>query len=132
MVKRLRLKYSSAHRAWLEWVVFREMAKSVCKTEAVEVVPFLEVVAGIVGCHPVRDRIDIQMHFLRGLRLSNQHLAGWNKPTNKIQFRVVQVKRLPVNIAVHLRVSKKDLRGAALGHNRQHPRFLKLFNGLRR
>src|ERR1039458_7612275 len=42
------------------------------------------------------------------------------------------MKCLPVNVTVHIRVGEKDLRGATLGHYCQHPRFLKLFDGLRR
>src|ERR1035437_4845192 len=42
------------------------------------------------------------------------------------------MERLPVHFAVHLRVGQKDFRRATLGHNRQHPRFLKLLDGLRR
>ena len=42
------------------------------------------------------------------------------------------MKCFPVNLAVHLRVGEEDFRGAALGHNRQHPRLLKLLDGLRR
>src|SRR6202167_1063460 len=42
------------------------------------------------------------------------------------------MKCFPVNVTVHIRVGEKDLRGATLGHYRQHPRFLKLFDGLRR
>src|SRR5882672_140135 len=72
------------------------------------------------------------MHFLRGLRLSNQHLAGWNKTANDFQFRVVQMKCLPVNLAIHFRIGEKDFCGTALRHYRQHPRFLKLFDRLRR
>src|SRR5271166_3021356 len=108
------------------------MAKAIRKTVAVEILLLLEVVAGIVGCHPMRDRIDVQMHFLGGLRLPNQHLARWNKAVDKVQFRVVQMKRLPVNVTVHIRVGEKDLCRATLGHYRQHPRFLKFFDGLRR
>src|SRR5271166_5607389 len=108
------------------------MAKAIRKTVAVEIFLLLEVVAGVVGRHPVRDRIDVQMHFLGGLRFANQHLARWNKAVDKVQFRVVQMKCFPVNVTVHVRVGEKDLRGATLGHYRQHPRFLKLFDGLRR
>src|SRR5271156_1781449 len=108
------------------------MAKAIRKTVPVEIFLFHEVVASIVRRHPVRDRIDVQMHFLGGLRLANQHLARWNKAVDKVQFRVVQMKRFPVNVTVHIRVGEKDLRGATLGHYRQHPRFLKLFDGLRR
>src|SRR5271157_723811 len=42
------------------------------------------------------------------------------------------MERLPVHFAVHLRVGQKDFRRATLGHNRQHSRFLKLLDGLRR
>src|SRR5271166_5024177 len=108
------------------------MAKAIRNIEAVEILPLLEVVASIVGCHPVRDRIDVQMHFLGGLRLPNQHLTRRNKAVDKVQFRVVQMKCFPVNVTVHIRVGEKDLRGATLGNYRQHPRFLKFFNGLGR
>src|ERR1035441_2164741 len=108
------------------------MAKPIGKTEAVEILLLLEVVAGVVGCHPVRDRIDVQMHFLGGLRLANQHLARWNKAVDKVQFSVVQMKCFPVNVTVHIRVGQKDFCRATLGHYRQHPRFLKLFDRLRR
>src|SRR5580704_8177135 len=113
-------------------MIFREMAKPIRKIEAVEIFLFHEVVASIVGCHPVRHRIDVQVHFLGGLRLANQHLAGRNKAVDKIQFCVVQMKRLSVNFPVHVRVGEEDLCGATLGHYRQHPRLLKFFDGLRR
>src|SRR5579863_499954 len=41
------------------------------------------------------------------------------------------MKRLTIDFPVHVRVGEKDLRGATLGHYRQHPRLLKLFDGLR-
>src|SRR5271170_8197574 len=91
-------------RARLEWPLFREMAKATRKTVAVEILLLLEVVASIVGRHPVRDRIDVQVHFLGGLRLSNQHLARRNKAVDEVQFRVVQMKRLAVNFPVHVRI----------------------------
>src|ERR1700693_1856849 len=95
-------------RARLEWPLFREMAKAIRKTVAVEILLLLEVVAGIVGCHPVRDRIDVQMHFLGGLGFTNQHLARWNKAVDKVQFGVVQMKRLTINFPVHIRVGEAD------------------------
>ncbi len=107
------------------------MAQPIGKTEALEVVPLLQVVAGVVGRHPVRDRIDVQVNLLRALRLPYEHLAGWNKPADDVQFGVVQMERLAVDFAVHLRVGQEDLRRATLGHDRQHPRLLKLFDGLR-
>src|SRR5271165_6479190 len=71
------------------------------------------------------------MHFLGGLRLANQHLARWNKAVDKVQFGVVQMKRLAINFSVHVRVGEEDLCRATLRHYRQHPRFLKFFDGLR-
>src|SRR5580692_13101938 len=100
------------------------MAKAIRKTVAVEILLLLEVVAGVVCCHPVRDRIDVQVHFLGGLRLANQHLARWNKAVDKVQFRVVQMKRLAINFPVHIRVGEEDLCRATLRHYCQHPRFL--------
>src|SRR5580692_11583774 len=113
-------------------MIFGQMPKSIRNTETVEIFLLLEVVAGVVGRHPVRDRIDVQMHFLRGLRLANQHLARWNKAVNKVQFSVVQMKCLAVNFPVHVRAGEEDLCRATLRHYRQHPRLLKLFDGLRR
>src|ERR1700733_6865795 len=108
------------------------MAKPIRETVTVEILLLLKIVASIVGCHPVRDRIDVQMHFLGGLRLANQHLAWRNKAVDKVQFGVVQMKRFAVNFSVHVRVGEEDLRRATLGHYRQHPRFLKFLDGLRR
>src|SRR5579863_6240111 len=71
------------------------------------------------------------MHFLGGLRLANQHLSRWNKAVDQVQFGVVQMKRLAINFPVHVRVGEEDLCRATLRHYRQHPRFLKFFNGLR-
>src|SRR5579863_3342809 len=71
------------------------------------------------------------MHFLGGLRLANQHLSRWNKAVDKVQFGVVQMKRLAINFSVHVRVGQEDLCRATLRHYRQHPRFLKFFDGLR-
>jgi len=107
------------------------MTEAIRKTVAVEILLLLEVVTGVVGRHPVRDRIDVQMYFLGGLRLPNQHLAWRNKAVDKLQFGVVQMKRFPVNCPIHVRVGEEDLCGATLGHYRQHPRFLKFFDGLR-
>ena len=76
------------------------MAKAIRKTVPVEIFLLLEVVAGVVGRHPVRDRIDIQMHLLGGLRLPNQHLAGWNQAADEFEFCVVQVKCFPVHLTV--------------------------------
>src|ERR1700722_5430351 len=42
------------------------------------------------------------------------------------------MKRLTVNFTVHVRVGEEDLCRATLRHYCQHPRFLKLFDGLRR
>src|SRR5216684_5753952 len=42
------------------------------------------------------------------------------------------MKRLTINFPVHVRVGEEDLCRATLRHYRQHPRFLKLFDGLRR
>src|SRR5580693_8536020 len=41
------------------------------------------------------------------------------------------MKRLAINFPVHVRVGEEDLCRATLRHYRQHPRFLKFFNGLR-
>src|SRR3984957_2791950 len=126
------LEVDTASAPLVEWILFRQLPKPIRKTETVEIFLLLEVVASIVGRHPVRDGDDVQMHFLRGLSLPNEHLARRNKAVDKVQFRVVQMKRLSVHFAVHVRVGQKNLCRAALRHDRQHPRLLKLFDGLRR
>src|ERR1700675_3866839 len=42
------------------------------------------------------------------------------------------MKRLTINVPVHVRVGKENFCRATLGHYRQHPRLLKLLDGLRR
>src|SRR6266849_5349375 len=108
------------------------MAQPVGDTETVEVIALLQVVAGVVRCHPVRNGIDVQLHFLRGLCLPYEHLARRNEAADKAQLGIVQMERLPVHFSVHLRVGQKDFRRATLGHSRQHSRFLKFLDGLRR
>src|SRR5208337_2951517 len=113
-------------------MIFCEMAKPIRKLEAFEIFLFYEVVAGVVGRHPVGNGIDVQMHFLGGLRLPNQHLARRNKAVDEVQFSVIQMKRFPVNVTVHVRVGEEDLCRATLRDYCQHPRLLKFFDGLRR
>ena len=113
-------------------MIFGESAQSFGDAEALEVVALLKVVAGIVGRHPMGDGIDVQLHFLRDLRLPDEHLAGRDEAGNQLQFRVVQMECFAVEIAIHLRVGEEDLRRAALGDDLQHARLLKLLDGLRR
>src|ERR1039457_6374556 len=79
-----------------------------------------QVVAGVVGCNPVRDRIDIEPNLLARLRFADQHLARWNQIGDDVDFRIVKVKCLAVDLAIHLRVGKKYLRWAALRNDSQH------------
>ena len=114
----------------LEWVILSETAQTIRDAEALEILPLPEVVARIVGRHPVRYGIDVQLHFLRGLRLANKHLTWRNEPGDQIQFGIVQVERLAVYIAVHLRVGKEDFGGATFGDDRQQSRLLELLERL--
>jgi hypothetical protein len=70
------------------------------------------------------------MNSLWGLRLPYEHLTGWNKPADDVHLGVVLMKCLAVHFAIHLRVGQEGLRWTTLGHYRQHPRLLKLFDGL--
>src|ERR1035437_7675635 len=90
-----------------------------------------QVVAGVIGCNPVRDGIDVESNLLARLRFADQHLARWNQIGDDVDFRIVEVKRLAVDLAIHLRVGKKYLRWATLRNDSQHPRLLKLFDRLR-
>src|ERR1035441_571237 len=90
-----------------------------------------QVVAGVVGCNPVRDRIDIEPNLLARLRFADQHLARWNQIGDDVDFRIVEVKGFAVYLAVHLRVGEEYFRRAALRNNGQHPGLFKLLDGLR-
>ena len=50
---------------------FGEPAEALGDAELREVVAFDEVFAGAVGGHPMRNRIDVQLHFFGTLRLSD-------------------------------------------------------------
>src|SRR3954451_32666 len=86
--------------ARVKWIVVSEAAKSFRNTEALKVVALLKVVSRIVCRCPMRDGVDIQLHFLRALRLPNQHLSWRDQTSNQVQFRVVEVKRFAVEVAV--------------------------------
>src|ERR1035437_585379 len=89
-----------------------------------------QVVAGVVGCNPVRDRIDVEPNLLARLRFADQHLARWNQIGDDVDFRIVEVKGLAVDLAIHLRVGEKYFRWAAFRNDSQHPGLLKLLDGL--
>ena len=54
-----------AMRAGPEGKILGEPAQALGDAESLEVIALLQVVAGVVGRHPVRDRIDVQMDLLR-------------------------------------------------------------------
>ena len=90
-----------------------------------------QVVAGVVGCNPVRDGIDVEPNLLARLSFADQHLARWNQIGDDVDFRVVEVKGFAVYLAIHLWVGEKYLRWATLRNDSQHPGLLKLLDGLR-
>ena len=109
-----------------------ESAQTFRDTKTRKVLALGEIVAGVVGRHPVRNRIDVQLHFLRTLRFTNQHLAWGNQAGDELKLCVVQMKCFAVEFAIHLRVGQKDLRWAALRDDMQHARFLEFLEGLGR
>ena len=76
------------------------MAKAIRETVPIEIFPLLEVVARVVRCHPMRDRIHVQVYFLGALRFANEHLARWNEAVDQVQLSVVEMKRFVVNVPV--------------------------------
>ena len=71
------------------------------------------------------------MNFLRRLRFADEHLPRRNQTGDQIEFRVVQMERFAVHIAVHLRVGEEDLGRATLGDDVQHARLLQFLDRLR-
>src|ERR1700734_4068829 len=126
----VRFRVSNGQLLRLERVVLSEMAQTISDTETQEIISFFYIVARIVGGHPVRDGIDIQLHFFGSLRLTNEHLAGRYESRDQIQFRIIQVECVAVYVAVHLRVGKEDFGGTTLRNDRQQSRILKLFERL--
>ena len=55
---------------------------------------------------------------------------GGTRPAIRFKLSVVQMERLPIEVAIHLRVGEKDLRWAAFRDDMQHPGFLQLLDGL--
>src|ERR1017187_1661658 len=127
----LRLCIGVSLMARLEWVSGSELANALGDAVLRESLPLEQVVAGVVGRNPVGDGIDVEPDLLAGLCFANQHLAGWNEVGDDVEFGVVEMERLAVDLTIHLRVGEKYLGRATLSHNRQHPRLLKLLDGLR-
>ena len=67
-----------------EGKILGEPAQALGDAESLEILALLQVVAGVVGRHPVRHRIDVQMDFLAGLRFANEHLSRRDKARNQI------------------------------------------------
>ena len=65
-------------------VILGETAKSFSNAETLEVVALLKVVSRIVRGGPMGHGIDVQLHFLRGLRFPDEHLPWWNQTGNQI------------------------------------------------
>src|ERR1700760_3797699 len=103
----------------LEWVIQSELTQAIRDTEPLEIVPLSQVVTRTVGGHPVRDGIDVQLHFFRGLCLTDKHLSRWYQPGDQIELSIVKMECLAVDIPVHIRIGEKDFGRAALGYDRQ-------------
>ncbi len=88
-------------------MILGETAQPFGNAIPLEVFALLEVVAGVVCGRPMRDRIDVELYFFRGLRLANKHLAGRHKPGNQFKLGIVQMERFAVHVAVHLGFARK-------------------------
>src|ERR1035437_6504127 len=97
----------------LEWVSGSELANALGDAVLCESLPLEQVVAGVVGGNPVRDGIDVEPNLLAGLRFANQHLAGRDEVGDDVDFGIVEVERLAVDLAVHLGIGEENLGGAA-------------------
>ena len=70
-------------------MVFCKSSQSFRDAMALEVLTFFQVVAGVVGCRPMSDGIDVQLNLLTGLRIADQHLARWDESGNQFEFGIV-------------------------------------------
>src|ERR1017187_10708127 len=115
----------------LKWMSRGELANALGDAVLGKGFALEQVVASVVGCNPVRDGINVEPNLLARLRFTDQHLARWNQIGDDVDFRIVEVKGFAVYLAVHLRVGEEYFRRAALRNDSQHPRLLKLLDGLR-
>ena len=108
----------------VEWVgvVLGQPQQSLLRPEAGEVILFADVVAGVVGRHPVAQRIDFEDQLFRAARLDQQQLALGHQRLEQLKLGIVQLEDFGVQLAVDVGVGEKDLGGAGLVDDVQHVR----------
>src|SRR6266567_3170820 len=97
----------AGRRARPERKIVSESAQTFRDTKTRKVFALGEVVAGVVGRHPVRDRIDVQLHFLRAMCLTDQHLTWGNQAGDEFKFCVVQMKCFAVEFSSQLTPNRR-------------------------
>ena len=102
----------------LERVFFCQAAQAFGDAVTVEILVLENVVSCVVGSHPVRERIDIEVDLLRSIVFPDEHLTRRYQAGNQGKFGIIQPERIPVDGWLHVRIGEKDLRRAAFGNNR--------------
>jgi hypothetical protein len=70
------------------------------------------------------------MDLLRRIGFADEHLSRRNDSDDNFHLSVVEMERIAVKVAIHLRIGKEDLGRAAFGNRLQHARFFKFLDGL--
>ena len=84
------------------------------RPEAGEIIQFSDVVAGIVGRHPIAERVHFENQLLGAARLDEQQLALGHQRFQQLKLGVVQVECFGIELAVDVRVRQEDLGRAGL------------------
>ena len=112
-------------------VVVGEPDQALLRPEAGEVILFADVVAGVVGGHPIAQRIDFKDQLLGAARLDQQQLALGHQGLQQLKLGIVQLEDFGVQLAVDVGVGEKDLGGAGFVDDVQHVRRRQLHHRLR-
>src|SRR6266849_1029496 len=110
----------------------RQNLEAPLKTVLLESLGPPPVVKRIVGVEPVTLRVNFQVCNLGDLVVLDQKLPFGNQRGNEVDFRFVQMKLVPVQLAIHIRVGEEDFCGTGFDnyvHDVGLPQFVERLGG---
>src|SRR5229473_2498322 len=110
----------------------RQNLKAPLKTVLLESLGSTPVVKRIVGVEPVAFLVYLQVRDLGDLVVLDQKLPFGNQRGNEVDFRLVQMKLVPVQLAIHIRVGEEDFCGTGFDNyvnNIRLPQLIKRLGG---
>src|SRR5260370_35838579 len=110
----------------------RQNLKAPLKTVLLESLCPPPVVKRIGGVEPVAFLVYLQVRDLGDLVVLDQKLPFGNQRGNEVDFRLVQMKLVPVQLAIHIRVGEEDFCGTGFDnyvHDVGLPQFVERLGG---